>query len=66
MLSRLNPNQLQCTAPQPLSIDDRWTRNECEDLKTAIEHLYAFREKLSKLHPVVLDAIENMMQRPRY
>lgn len=53
-------------APRPLHSEDRWKRNEMEDMKKGIELLYEFREKLSNLHPIVLDAIENMLQRVRY
>ncbi len=50
-------------AARPLHSEDKWQRNEMEDMKKGIEYLYEFREKLSKLHPVVMDAVENMLQR---
>jgi hypothetical protein len=45
---------------------EKFQRNEMEDLCKAIEYLYEFKYKLSKLHPHILDVIENMLQRPRY
>ncbi len=53
-------------AQRPLHSEEKLQRHELEDMKKGIEYLYEFREKLSKLHPVVLDAIENMLQRIRY
>jgi hypothetical protein len=53
-------------ASRPLHEKSQWERNEREDLKTAIEYLYEFKEKLSKLHPMALEAIDMMLQRPRY
>lgn len=48
---------------RPISMhEDRYARNELEDMKKGLEYLYEFKEKISKLHPVVLDAIENMLQ----
>lgn len=53
--------------PRAVSInEDRYSRNELQDMQKGLEHLYEFKEKLSKLHPNVMDAIENMLQRPRY
>jgi hypothetical protein len=54
---------------QPMSVnvsEDRYGRNELDDMKRGLEYLYEFKEKLAKLHPNVMDAIENMLQRPRY
>lgn len=67
MLGRISNQPLQPScAPQPLHSEDRWQRSEQEDMKKAIEYLYDFKEKLSKLHPTALDAIETILQRPRY
>lgn len=67
MLGRMCQTPLMpCEAPRPLHTEDKWQRNEMEDVKKAIEYLYEFREKLSNLHPIVFDVIENMVQRPRY
>lgn len=66
MLSSLNCNQAQrCEVSAP-RMDDRYERNEQEDLKLAIDHLYEFKAKLNKLHPGVLDKIELMLQHRRY
>lgn len=53
-------------APQPLHNEDKWQRNEQEDMKKAIEYMYEFKEKLSKLHPVAQTAIEHLLQPMRY
>lgn len=68
MLGRIGNSPLMaCEAPRnAVQHEDKWQRNEVEDMKKGIEYMYEFREKLSKLHPVVLDAIENLLQRPRY
>lgn len=68
MLSSLNCHQGQaqrCEVNAP-RMDDRYERNEQEDLKLAIDHLYEFKAKLNKLYPGVLDKIENMLQQRRY
>lgn len=65
MLNRIG-HQLNSCAPSPSLVDDKWARNEAEDMKKGIEYLYEFKEKLLKLHPVVMDAIEVLLQRPRY
>ena len=63
MLNRIG-NQMECSAKVPMpEMPSIYQRNEMEDMKKGIEYLYEFREKLSKLHPVVMDAIENMLQR---
>ena len=67
MLGRIGNAQCNSAESRPISMhEERYNRNECEDMKTAIEYLYAFREKLSKLHPVAMEAIDQMLQRPRY
>jgi hypothetical protein len=67
MLGRIAQQPLMpCEAPRPLHSEDKWQRNEMEDMKRAIELLYEFREKLFKLHPVAFEAIDQMLQRPRY
>jgi hypothetical protein len=66
MLSRIScVGQNETCASVPLQMHKevmRHERNEQEDMKKGIEYLYEFKEKLSKLHPAVLDAIENMLQ----
>lgn len=66
MLGRIGQIPMPCEAPRPLHHEDKWKRNEIEDMKKGIEYVYEFRQKLFELHPVVIDAIENMLQRPRY
>jgi hypothetical protein len=66
MLGRIGNIPMPCEAPRSLHHEDKYKRNEVEDMKKGIEILYEFREKLFALHPVVIDAIENMLQRPRY
>lgn len=68
MLNRMCQQPLMSaqTIPSSLNVEERWTRNEQEDVKKAIEHLYEFKEKLSKLHPVAQQVIEDLVQRPRY
>jgi hypothetical protein len=51
-----------CTSPKR---DDRYDRSEQEDLKLAIDYIYEFRGKLNKLHPGVLDKVEQMLQHNR-
>lgn len=41
-------------------------RNELDDLKKGMEYLYEFKEKLLKLHPIVVDVIEKLLQSNRY
>jgi hypothetical protein len=66
MLGRIG-NQVCQSEMRPSSLhEDRYARNEKEDLKTGIDYLYEFREKLNKLHPFVIDLIDQMLQRPRY
>ena len=63
MLGRIaNQVCMPTEAPRLAQGEDKWQRNEKEDMKTGIEYLYEFKEKLSKLHPVVCDAIERMLQ----
>lgn len=64
MLGRIGNDPIQ-TCSQP-SVPNNWNRDEQEDMKKGIEYLYEFKKKLRDLHPTVLDAIENILQRPRY
>lgn len=66
MLGRISNMPLQPCEPVRDCSQDRWQRNEMEDMKKGIEYLYEFKEKLSKLHPSVIDRMEDMLQRPRY
>ncbi len=68
MLGRIGNSPVECSPiPMPSHPPEQYRRNELDDMKKGIEFLYEFKEKLSKLHPVVFDAIENMLQfRNRY
>ena len=70
MLHRINPQEHSATVNSPIcapqSSDDRYSRNEKEDMQLAIEALYEFKKKLNKLHPVCVDLISQMLQTVRY
>ncbi len=67
MLGRIGNHPMECASvPMPAHEPSKYQRNEVEDMKKGIEYLYEFKEKLSKLHPVVCDAIEKMLQIQRY
>jgi hypothetical protein len=52
--------------PQRLEVDSRYNRDEKEDLKKGLDHLWEFRQKLAELHPNVVGTIEALLQRQRY
>lgn len=66
MLNRMCQQPLVSEAPRSLNEKSVWERNELEDVKKAIEHLYEFKEKLSKLHPVAQSMVEHILQPIRY
>jgi len=66
MLNRISNAIMQHDSIRPTVSESRYERNELEDMKKGIEYLYEFKEKLSKLHPNVLDRMEDILQRPRY
>jgi hypothetical protein len=68
MLQRIGNSENACRPSVAMHEVSKSTyeRNEQEDMKTAIDALYTFRKKLAELHPVVVDVIDNMLQRPRY
>lgn len=68
MLNRIGNSANEAMACMPVQEVSKsvYSRNEKEDLKTAIDALYDFKKKLSELHPVVIDVVDNMLQRPRY
>lgn len=67
MLGRIGQTPVMpCEAPRLAHEPKQWERNEQENIKKAIEYLYEFRDKLSKLHPVAMETIEMLLQRPRY
>ncbi len=67
MLNRLSYcNASVPSAPiQTAAQENKYNRNEKEDMKKAIEFLYEFAEKLRELHPNCTDMIENMLVRAR-
>lgn len=52
-------------APRLVNEENKWARNEKDDMKKAIELLYDFKKSLGDLHPNCLNLIENMLQHPR-
>jgi hypothetical protein len=67
MLNRLNANiSMPCEAPKMDASLNRYSRNEKDDFKTAIDALYEFKRKLDELHPNCVELIDNMLQRQRY
>lgn len=67
MLRNINSGIEQSTSmPLIPSQPSRYSRNEKDDIKTAIDALYEFKRKLDELHPTATDLIENMLQRPRF
>ncbi len=67
MLRQMNASPI-CSSNDihPAQQPSRYSRNEKDDIKIAIDALYDFKKKLDELHPACVDIIENMMQRPRY
>lgn len=67
MLHRIGNNVNECR-PSIAREESKssYERNEKDDLKIAIDALYEFKNKLSALHPTVIDVVDNMLQRPRY
>lgn len=66
MLGRLG-SSINCVSAESMPrVPSRYERNEIEDMKIAIGYLYEFKKKLDELHPACIDAIDNMLQRPRY
>lgn len=49
-----------------IAVDNRYNRDEKEDLKKALDHLWEFRQKLAELHPNIVHTVEMLLQRPRY
>lgn len=61
MLSQLSATQCEPVPMTPLP-DNRWSRDQKEDMKTAIDLLYKFKQDLDKLHPECTNIIEKMLQ----
>lgn len=67
MLNRIgNQLNMACEMPRQIPSEDRYARNEMEDMCKAMQYLYEFRDKLAKLHPNCIDIITHLMQNPRY
>lgn len=62
MLGRIGNYAITDAPPINCVNEDRYKRDEMEDMKTAIEYLYEFKKKLSKLHPSICGSIESMLQ----
>lgn len=67
MLRNINGLSAQACVNEALPrVQNRYDRNEKDDLKTAIDALYEFKKRLDELHPNCLDIIDTMLQRTRY
>ena len=47
-------------------VPECYKRNFKDDLKTALDLFYKFKEDLDKLHPECIRLIDQLVQRPRY
>ncbi len=56
--------QMDCASELALKVraEDRYNRNEEEDMQTAITYLYDFKRKIDKLHPNCLRLVDQMLQ----
>lgn len=61
MLTGIRLHQMDCIAPK---IDDRYSRNVKEDMKTAMDLLFQFKEGMDNLHPECSVLIEMLLQNP--
>jgi hypothetical protein len=67
MLGRIGNSQICQSEIRTMSVnEDRYARNELQDMQKGMECLFEFKDKLSKLHPNVLECMENILQRQRY
>ena len=67
MLGRIGyAGEAQACLPKEFASNDKYNRDEKEDLKTGIDLLFKFKHELDKLHPKTLDYIDQLLQRPRY
>ena len=44
-------------------MDNRWKRNMQDDIKTGIDHLFALKTELAKLHPLAHEALMILLSR---
>lgn len=71
MLHQFNNEILQRSQPMSSQVcekmaQDRYSRNEKQDFKTAIDALYEFKAKLDELHPQVTNHINALLSSNRY
>ena len=66
MLSSLRTYTSYTETVPKINVNDKWVRNQKEDMKKAMDYLYEFREKLDELHPECVIIIESMLQQRRY
>ena len=65
MLGRIgNYTCMPCESPRLAQPEDKWNRDEKEDFKLAIEAMYEFKKKLQDLHPMVIEFIDQILQKP--
>ena len=62
MLSILISEKHEHETEECFARDQRYTRNQKEDLKRGIDVLYAFKQTLNELHPSILPIIEAMIR----
>lgn len=55
-----------CSQPAVSLSNDIYARDMQEDMVTAINLLFKFKQELDKLHPNCTSLIEDMLQRRRY
>lgn len=69
MLCNIHTHRLatmkQCDMPMS---DDRFSRDQREDMKTAIDLIWKLKQDLDKLHPECMPLVERMLgvERPRF
>lgn len=61
MLSGVRFNQCDAVAIKP---DDRYSRSVKDDIKTAMDLLFVFKDGLEKLHPDCVRIIEKLLHNP--
>lgn len=66
MLNSINCNRPTQFKPEMISPDDRYSRNVKEDMKSAMDLIWTFKEGLDKLHPDCLCLVERMLFSPRH
>jgi hypothetical protein len=63
MLGRFNHvnTAQQCAEINNVQVSNRYSRNELDDIKKAIELLYEFDKKINELHPIAREVIAQLM-----